>query len=93
MEQHPEAFADHAAEFWLAAGGDPEKALSLAQRNLEVRRTPRAYELVLQAALAAEETAVACDAAERARAVRYAWPRLRALTSHALARCADSSGR
>ena len=35
---HPEAFADHAAEFWLEAGADPHRALSLARRNLEVRR-------------------------------------------------------
>src|SRR5215813_6679545 len=36
---YPEAFADHAAEFWLAAGGDPDKALRLAKLNLEVRKT------------------------------------------------------
>jgi tetratricopeptide (TPR) repeat protein len=49
---YPEAFADHAAEFWLAAGGDPDKALRLAKLNLEVRKTPRAYELLHQAVLA-----------------------------------------
>jgi tetratricopeptide (TPR) repeat protein len=49
---YPEAFADHAAEFWLGAGGDPDKALRLAQRNLEVRKTPRACELLHQAVLA-----------------------------------------
>jgi tetratricopeptide (TPR) repeat protein len=30
VELHPEAFADHAAEFWLAAGADPGRALRLA---------------------------------------------------------------
>jgi hypothetical protein len=28
---HPAAFADHAAEFWLCLGTDPEKALLLAE--------------------------------------------------------------
>jgi tetratricopeptide (TPR) repeat protein len=55
---HPEAFADHAAEFWLAAGADTRKALSLARMNLEVRKTPRAYAL-LSLAIAADEAASA----------------------------------
>jgi len=50
---HPEAFADHAAEFWLAAGGDPVKALGLARMNFEVRQTPRARDLLSQAVAAA----------------------------------------
>jgi tetratricopeptide (TPR) repeat protein len=53
---HPEAFADHAAEFWLAAGGDPGKALPLARMNLEIRKTPRACSL-LSRAIAADEAA------------------------------------
>ena len=53
---HPEAFADHAAEFWLAAGGDPGKALTLARMNLEIRKTPRAY-VLLSRAIAADEAA------------------------------------
>jgi len=40
MGRHPEAFADHAAEFWLDAG-DGARARRLAQMNLEVRQTPR----------------------------------------------------
>lgn len=87
IARHPEAFADHAAEFWLAAGGDPKEALALAQTNLRVRTTPRAYELVLQAALAARETAVACDAAGHTAALPHPWPSLRTLTSRALASC------
>ena len=46
---HGEAFADHAAEFWLGPGNDPEKGLRLATLNLEVRKTPRARELLAQA--------------------------------------------
>ena len=47
--RHPEAFADHAAEFWLAAGADPAKALRLAEMNLKVRNTPRARGLLTRA--------------------------------------------
>jgi len=46
---HPAAFADHAAEFWLGAGNDPPKALRLAEFNLRVRQTHRAYDLLAQA--------------------------------------------
>lgn len=45
MARHPEAFADHAAEFWLEAG-EGERACRFATLNLEVRKTPRARELV-----------------------------------------------
>ena len=55
VARHPEAFADHAAEFWLAAGANPGKALQLARMNVEVRKTPRAYGLLAQA-IAANET-------------------------------------
>jgi hypothetical protein len=49
LARHPEAFADHAAEFWLHAGADPHRALWLATRNLEVRPTPRAHDLLSRA--------------------------------------------
>jgi hypothetical protein len=52
LARHPEAFADHAAEFWLAAGADPDKALRLAKMNLEVRNTPRARALLTRAVAA-----------------------------------------
>lgn len=54
MKRHPEAFADHAAEFWLEAGDDPHQALRFAKMNLEVRQTPRARELFARATLASE---------------------------------------
>ena len=53
---HPEAFADHAAEFWLAAGTDPLKALRLARMNFDVRQTPRARDLLRQAVKATGRT-------------------------------------
>jgi tetratricopeptide (TPR) repeat protein len=49
LVRHPEAFADHAADFWLTIGGDPERALQLARQNLAVRQTPRAQALVCRA--------------------------------------------
>jgi len=52
IARHAAAFADHAAEFWLEAGADPQRALWLAQKNVEVRQTPRAYELLRHAAQA-----------------------------------------
>ncbi|MEU9453806.1 hypothetical protein [Streptomyces sp. NPDC048277] len=49
MARHPEAYADHAAEFWLTVGGDPLRALRLARQNLALRATPRAHALVNRA--------------------------------------------
>ena len=46
LARHHDAFADHAAEFWLTIGGDPERALWLARQNLSLRQTPRARALV-----------------------------------------------
>jgi len=59
---HPEAFADHAAEFWLGVGNDTPKGLRFAEFNLRVRKTPRAYDLLARAldAKTAEATAARC---------------------------------
>jgi tetratricopeptide (TPR) repeat protein len=46
LARHHDAFADHAAEFWLTIGGDLERALRLARQNLALRHTPRARALV-----------------------------------------------
>src|SRR5262249_32809114 len=56
VARHPEAFADHAAEFWLCTGGDTQKALRLAQINFAIRKTPRANAL-LSRAVAANDAA------------------------------------
>jgi tetratricopeptide (TPR) repeat protein len=53
-----DAFVDHAAAFLLVQGGNPYRALELAQRNLEIRQTPRAKGL-FERALRACETAAA----------------------------------
>lgn len=73
IARHPEAFADHAAEFWLAAGADPDKALRLARMNLDIRKTPRAYDL-LACAISASEAAGAKDSAGARGDADYARP-------------------
>jgi tetratricopeptide (TPR) repeat protein len=47
--RHPEAFADHAAEFWLTAGGDRPRGLQLVERHREDRRTARSHALLRRA--------------------------------------------
>jgi hypothetical protein len=49
VARHPAAFADHAANFWLSVGNEPQRALSLAKLNLKVRNTPGACALVVRA--------------------------------------------
>jgi tetratricopeptide (TPR) repeat protein len=46
---HPEAFTDHAADFWLTVGGDVPRGLQLARRNFTMHQTTRAYALVQRA--------------------------------------------
>jgi tetratricopeptide (TPR) repeat protein len=87
MVRHPEAFADHAAEFWLTVGGDAHKGWLLATQNFEIRKTPRAYELVLQAAVATQETTAVCRMTEPWRIVNQMEPRLRAVAVRALTAC------
>jgi tetratricopeptide (TPR) repeat protein len=59
--RHPAAFADHAAQFWLDTANDPNKALDLARINLSNRRTVKAYQLAVLAALSAGDRAAACE--------------------------------
>lgn len=87
LSQHPEAFADHAAEFWLAAGADPKRALDAARMNLKVRQTARAYELVLQAALQANDRETLCDTFARAAEITNQGSDLRSFIKAARAQC------
>jgi hypothetical protein len=56
LARHALAFADHAAEFYLAGGADPARALELARLNLANRPTSRSFELATRAACAAGES-------------------------------------
>lgn len=60
VAKHRAAFAEHAASFWLDEAKDPKKALDLAKANLEIRKTPKAYEIALLAATAAGASDDAC---------------------------------
>lgn len=73
----PQAYADHAAHFYLGAGKNADKALRHALVNLEARKTPEAYELALRALEANGMKPRACELAAEASALRYATPSLR----------------
>ena len=57
LARHPAAFYDHAARFYLHVAGDPKRALVLARRNLAIRPTPDARDLVTEAERATAATA------------------------------------
>jgi tetratricopeptide (TPR) repeat protein len=73
----PQAYADHAAHFYLGAGENADKALRHALVNLEARKTPEAYELALRALEVSGMKPRACELAAEASALRYATPSLR----------------
>ena len=61
IDRHREAFADHAAEFYLTFGIESQCALRLARLNVAIRPTPRALALLERAKASA--AAVSSDAA------------------------------
>lgn len=63
LERHPEAFWDHASEFYSGPGAAPEQALEYAEANLANRATERAHLLVISAAEAAGRLDRACEVA------------------------------
>jgi len=87
LARYPDAYADHGAEFYLTAGEDPARALAWAQHNLAVRRTPRAYELLLASALAAGQAEVACSLQDRATAAQDHSPALTDLLARTTLEC------
>jgi len=66
LDKHLLAFADHGAEFYAGSGGDPLRALELAQINLRNRSTLRAFEQTYAIALEAGETDVANEISAKA---------------------------
>ncbi|HEY1333666.1 MAG TPA: hypothetical protein VGF31_05380, partial [Myxococcaceae bacterium] len=89
LGRHPDAFADHAARFFLDR--DPREALRWATHNLQVRRTPEAFDLALTAALRTGDVS-GCRLAREASALTRTTPRLRALSEEALGSCPASAG-
>jgi tetratricopeptide (TPR) repeat protein len=61
LNRHLLAFADHGAEFYAGSGGDPLRALDLAQVNLRNRPTLRAYQQTHAITLEAGEIDAAAE--------------------------------
>ncbi|MFF0291749.1 tetratricopeptide repeat protein [Streptomyces sp. NPDC005262] len=59
VQCHPEAYADHAADFWLTVGDDADKGLEMALQNLTFRQTARSHALFQRAVLAQNRVAQA----------------------------------
>ncbi|MEZ4272274.1 MAG: hypothetical protein R3C68_12855 [Myxococcota bacterium] len=66
LNDMPAAFFDHASEFFVGPGNDPQRALQLALSNLEIRRDSRAYLVALNAAQAAHNIELGCTMARQA---------------------------
>jgi tetratricopeptide (TPR) repeat protein len=56
LARRPEAYADHAAAFFMGVGNRPQRALELAASNWELRDTPRSRSLLARARRSAEAT-------------------------------------
>jgi tetratricopeptide (TPR) repeat protein len=91
LAKHRNAFLDHAAEFFMEAGKDPRRALALAEENLRLRPTDRAYLLAIRSARAAGEMRRACGLAELAGDERPSVP-LRAARRDVLSSCPSLAG-
>lgn len=73
LSRHELAFADHAAEFYLGSGANPERALQLSLVNLNNRSTKRSYMLALEAAQAAGQQEIAAKLSVEAVAKWGVW--------------------
>ena len=83
--RHPDAFANHAARFFLP--DDPARALTLAQRNLKLRSTWEAFDLALSAAAAARDLQAGCALATQALQRPSPPPRIARLAAQAKTNC------
>jgi tetratricopeptide (TPR) repeat protein len=61
LARRPEAYADHAAAFFMGLGDRPQRALELAIANWHLRDTPRSCSLLAKALRHAEQVALAAD--------------------------------
>ena len=87
LARHPDAFADHAARFYLGPAAEPARALALAERNFKNRPTADARQLLIEAALAARAPARACAVAEAASAASHPTASLHVAAARAFAAC------
>ncbi|MEO8181191.1 MAG: tetratricopeptide repeat protein [Deltaproteobacteria bacterium] len=87
LGQQRSAFLDHGAEFFLGPGTDIARAIELSRDNLLLRQTGRAYQLALQAALAAGDSELFCQYRSAARTAAQANRNLNALIESQGQRC------
>ena len=87
VAKYPEAFADHAARFWLNAGNDPKRALELARLNAKNRPTEDALDLWMAAGAGAKNNDDVCAAAKQMLAFKYLSPRGKNVASAAAGKC------
>jgi tetratricopeptide (TPR) repeat protein len=86
LKTHPEAFYDHAASFYLGNGQSPARALELARKNAELRKTEASVDLWLMAAQANKSPDV-CAAVEAGERLTHARPTFRTIVKSARAQC------
>jgi tetratricopeptide (TPR) repeat protein len=55
LARRPEAYADHAAAFFISVGNRPQRAVELALANWKVRNTPRSRRLLTKALRKAQQ--------------------------------------
>ncbi|AKU98223.1 hypothetical protein AKJ09_04887 [Labilithrix luteola] len=89
LASHREAYVDHAARFWLGAGGDTARALVLAKSASSVRSNDETFGLWLEAAEAARNPSEICEASHRLLALPHAAASFRAAAREAAKRCVD----
>jgi len=87
LEKWPEAYADHAARFFLKDGADPKRALDLAKKNAALRSTEEAIDLWSGAAAATNDKAEMCASAKAMSALTYASAEHKRLAAAALSGC------
>ena len=87
LKRHEAAYARTGAEFYLGIGDKPQTALSLARTLLKHEKSPRAWALGLQAALAAGDDKLACEWSQLAKKLQNNGTELRIVLSKAEARC------
>jgi tetratricopeptide (TPR) repeat protein len=63
LERRPEAYADHAAAFFMGIGNRPQLAVDLASANFKLRDTPRSRKLLDRALHNAQQCSVSQEAA------------------------------
>jgi hypothetical protein len=58
LARRPEAYADHAAAFFIGVGNRPQRAVELALANRKLRDTPRSRSLLAKAEQNEEQVAL-----------------------------------